>query len=354
MEASHGQNLSPSVSVGLPVRNGMPYIEEALRALEDQDLPGFELVIGDNGSTDGTSEICERVARRRPRTEHHRYSQDAGASENFNRTMALTTGEYFTWAAHDDRFLPQYLSRCLAALQRRPDCVMAVPDVWLIDGGGVRYRLIEERDGLGSPDLATRLRSYLWRTEWLTIYGVIRRAALTQTRLLDPIYGSDVALVFELLLQGPAVVVHEPLFEYRKFPSKTIADVLRGQTAGTARSTARAANLKLWRHLWRSTSVPPEPSTRRTARRVLVRWSISDCFRDLLFADLLTELEIARGSRLPVRRLLIGGAMVAIRPRRALAKRQLWASRSTELAHHREGDCERGHIDGDAEGQGQG
>ena len=51
------------IAVGLPVYNGEPYLDTALKAVLDQQGVDFELWIGDNCSTDGTEEICREAAR---------------------------------------------------------------------------------------------------------------------------------------------------------------------------------------------------------------------------------------------------------------------------------------------------
>ena len=50
----------PRVSVGMPVYNGDNFLAEALDSLLAQTYRDFELIISDNGSTDGTAEICRR------------------------------------------------------------------------------------------------------------------------------------------------------------------------------------------------------------------------------------------------------------------------------------------------------
>jgi glycosyltransferase involved in cell wall biosynthesis len=52
----------PALSVILPVHNGMPYIEESARSILAQTFGDFELVIGDDGSNDGTSDVVRRLA----------------------------------------------------------------------------------------------------------------------------------------------------------------------------------------------------------------------------------------------------------------------------------------------------
>src|SRR3954470_1068595 len=92
----------PRVSIGLPVYNGQRFLAPAVSSLLAQTFADFELVICDNASTDDTEAICRRFAERDPRVRYHRNEQNVGAAPNFNRALALSTGQYFKWAAHDD------------------------------------------------------------------------------------------------------------------------------------------------------------------------------------------------------------------------------------------------------------
>ena len=50
------------ISVVLPVHNGMPYLEAGVRSILAQSHSNFELVIGDDGSNDGTTELLQAIA----------------------------------------------------------------------------------------------------------------------------------------------------------------------------------------------------------------------------------------------------------------------------------------------------
>ena len=110
----------PSVSIGLPVYNGEPFVERAINAVLAQTYSDFELVISDNGSTDRTEEICREFAGRDARVKYVRAERNQGAIWNFNRVFELSQGEYFKWAAADDVFLPTFLEKCAQVLDDNP------------------------------------------------------------------------------------------------------------------------------------------------------------------------------------------------------------------------------------------
>src|SRR5438128_542667 len=83
--ARAGDRMTPRVSIGLPVYNGERYLRLALDSLLSQTFTDFELIISDNASTDGTTEICRAYAARDARIRYSRLEHNIGGSPNFNR-----------------------------------------------------------------------------------------------------------------------------------------------------------------------------------------------------------------------------------------------------------------------------
>src|SRR5687767_9303189 len=118
----------PRVSIGLPVFNGESHLALALDSVLAQTFGDFELVISDNGSTDSTRQICEDYAKRDARIRYLRSDENRGAAWNYNRVFERSRGAFFKWMAHDDLIAPQYLERCVEALDRAPaTTVLAFP-----------------------------------------------------------------------------------------------------------------------------------------------------------------------------------------------------------------------------------
>jgi len=74
------------------VYNGEAYLRECLEALLAQDFEDYELIISDNGSKDGTEEICQGFAAHDSRIHYLREPENRGASWNFNRLPHLARG----------------------------------------------------------------------------------------------------------------------------------------------------------------------------------------------------------------------------------------------------------------------
>jgi len=208
-----------------------------------------------------------------------------------------TSAEYFSWLAHDDRLLPNYIEKLAAALDENPEAVAAVPWVRLV---GFSHGIPQEHhEGaeVSSGDLATRLRSLLRRDTWYLIYGLRRREVLRGTRLFRPEWGADVLLDFELLLRGPFVVVPEVLFEYRISPDRRLEEAHAGLLPeATAATQVQFPYTRLWLSLWRITG-DQNRSVARVARRELILALMSRSWRVRISWDFSFKVqrEIRRG-----------------------------------------------------------
>src|SRR5688572_17365722 len=105
------------VSMGLPVYNVERFLDESIESFLSQTFRDIELIISDNGSTDGTAAICRRWAQRDTRVRFVRSEVNRGLAWNHNRVAELATGEYFMWAPADDRFSSDYVRRCVEVLE---------------------------------------------------------------------------------------------------------------------------------------------------------------------------------------------------------------------------------------------
>jgi glycosyltransferase involved in cell wall biosynthesis len=115
------------VSVGLVTYNQVHFIEQAVRSVLAQEAPfALELVIGDDGSTDGTTELLQRLAAEHPakiRLLNRR--RNVGFAQNSLDVIAHCRGEYLACLDGDDYWkTTDGLARRVAYLQSHPDCAL--------------------------------------------------------------------------------------------------------------------------------------------------------------------------------------------------------------------------------------
>jgi hypothetical protein len=250
VDAFSASGPAPRVSIGLPVYNGARYLPAAVEALLSQTFTDFELILCDNASTDQTQAVCTAFAARDPRVRYHRNAENIGAAGNFNLAFQLSRGEYFKWAAHDDLHAPDYLQRCVDALDREPAAVLAHTSAVVVDSAGapvpvrefespndgpdspryLREHLYDLERELDSPDPAVRLREILTRTKWcFEVFGLIRADALRRSPLHLSFYGSDKVLLASLALQGPFRDMPEAMFFRRFHPGQSSSQNSKAQ-----------------------------------------------------------------------------------------------------------------------------
>lgn len=124
----------PLISVVVPVRNGMPWVEEQLQALSMQQVPGdWEVVVADNGSADGTRSCAERWSEREPRIRLVDASARLGAGAARNIGVRSASGRMLAFCDADDVVQPGWLAGMLAALADA-DLVAGVFDFGSLEG----------------------------------------------------------------------------------------------------------------------------------------------------------------------------------------------------------------------------
>jgi len=111
--------VSRSISVVIGVYNAEPYLAEAVESVLMQDYRPLELIVVDDGSTDGSGEVARRYA-------EVRLIQQANAGNGSARNTGLqaATGEFLAFLDADDRFAPGKLSLQMRALDEDPDLDM--------------------------------------------------------------------------------------------------------------------------------------------------------------------------------------------------------------------------------------
>lgn len=110
------------VSVIISAYNCEKYVEEAVRSILNQTYQHLEVVIADDGSTDGTMRIIDGIEDNRI-VRHHNV-KNMGLLRTWNKLIPLAKGEYITWQDADDRSYPTRIQKLVAALDNDPELVL--------------------------------------------------------------------------------------------------------------------------------------------------------------------------------------------------------------------------------------
>jgi GT2 family glycosyltransferase len=126
----------PRVSAIIPSYNAATFLPLTLDSALGQTVTDLEVIVADDGSTDGTAEV---VARYGDRVRYLRQA-NAGVSAARNLALGVATGEFIAYVDSDDLWYPKKVERLLAAFDEWPDAGIIHSDVSVIDEQGTVLR----------------------------------------------------------------------------------------------------------------------------------------------------------------------------------------------------------------------
>ena len=214
----------------MPVRDGERFLVEAVESVLGQTLSDLELIVVDDGSTDGTPGLLVELARRDPRVRVLTQAP-GGLTAALNAGCALVSAPYIARMDADDVALPDRLERQVAYLDARPEAALLGGGIVLVDEAG---REIDREPGRAAPDLMQRNElvhaTVLMRTEAFGALGGYR---------LDQSEDYDLWLRFDE--HYGVAALEEPVIRYRLHPGQFSVTELERQALGSlcVRAAAR-------------------------------------------------------------------------------------------------------------------
>jgi glycosyltransferase involved in cell wall biosynthesis len=173
----------PRVSVVVPVYNGAAYLQDALESARQQTFDSHELIVVDDGSTDGSGALADAFAARFPPGCRVIHQQNGGICAARNAGMAAARGEFIALLDADDLWLPQHLALSVAALERHPAAGLVHANIDWMDATGRSQRVLAGRWPRGSANAWADL--FLRRQHVACATAVFRRALLQQVGGFD-------------------------------------------------------------------------------------------------------------------------------------------------------------------------
>lgn len=171
---------TPAVSVIMAAYNVEAFVGGAIASVRAQTFPALELLVVDDGSTDGTAAIVERHAREDARIRLLR-QPNRGLSAARNRAMREARGHYLAILDSDDAWAPDFLGAQLRILEERPDVDIVTGNAWFEGGPRSGQAAGPTPDARPEPDLHELLQD----ETAVFIMSVFRR------RVFDTIGGFD-------------------------------------------------------------------------------------------------------------------------------------------------------------------
>lgn len=200
------KNTHVLVSIGIPVRNGGLLLKEALVQLVNQTYKNIEIIISDNCSSDDTREVCQYFLKSDTRVKYFKQTSVITAAENFKFVLDQSSGDYFMWAAHDDRHDLNYVEALLKALMSYPDASIAYPNIvtfFNYDTYQTKSPIAYESEIVASENYYSKVynRSFI-RSGYLHIYGLINKKFLLEYTWPEIEISPDRPILFYLSCRG--------------------------------------------------------------------------------------------------------------------------------------------------------
>jgi glycosyltransferase involved in cell wall biosynthesis len=238
----------PLVSTVVIFRDAMAFLDESIASVFAQTYPNWELLLVDDGSSDGSSELARDWAERHPfrvRYLTHPENANRGMSASRNLGIAHACGEYLAFLDADDVWLPPKLSQQVALLEAWPKAAMVYgPTQWWYSWSGRAED--QERDFVRRPGvpLDCLLQPPLVLTHFLandmdspcTCSILVRSAVANQVGGFEDVFRGlyeDQAFCAKVCLHFPVIASDQCWYRYRQHPDSACAVAERtGQARG--------------------------------------------------------------------------------------------------------------------------
>jgi glycosyltransferase involved in cell wall biosynthesis len=126
----------PKASFVVPVYNGQAFLAETLQSCLDQTYPRIEIIVVDDGSTDGTADILTHFQYLDERVKVIRLEKNAGRSNARNVGVAAAQGEIIFTLDADDICLPDRVEKSLKFFKKNPTADIVYSDCHNVDVWG--------------------------------------------------------------------------------------------------------------------------------------------------------------------------------------------------------------------------
>ena len=131
--SSGSLKLDPVITIIIPTFNREKFIGAAIRSVLEQSFQEFEIIVVNDGSTDGTAEIVRSFSTDKLR---YIYQENHGRSSARNHALRLARGRYIAFLDSDDLYLPGKLEMQVSYLDAYPDVGMVYTSAFCMDENG--------------------------------------------------------------------------------------------------------------------------------------------------------------------------------------------------------------------------
>jgi glycosyltransferase involved in cell wall biosynthesis len=215
-----------TIDILLPVKNGMPYLQESIESIITQRFVDWRLLVLDHGSSDGSPELAHRYAERDKRIEVHSVAGADNLGDLLNYGLLKCDCRYVARQDADDISLPSRLELTFDLFGHRPDLLLVGGDAIAIDASGRACGYIEYPHSsqaiacanffynpFAHPTIAINFAAAMRLNAF---YGEdIIKALPTSESPREMTLAQDYFLFGQLAALGPCFNIKVPLIKYR-------------------------------------------------------------------------------------------------------------------------------------------
>lgn len=247
------------VSVVVPAYNVERYVATAVGSVLQDPGMAVEVIVIDDGSTDGTAAVVEAMAQTDGRIRLLRQPRNGGPSRGRNRGIEEARGTYVAFVDADDWCAPGRLTRLVEVAEAACADIVSDNQHLIDEGANAPWTDIHTEFGVAYGD-AEPIRPLEFVRQGWVIKSVVRRSFLIREGLrFDPDvdYGEDYIFYVEALARGCTwIVCGAPTYYHLAregsitHSGKTAADLLRylGKAAAQAQAAGQADLARAFRH----------------------------------------------------------------------------------------------------------
>jgi glycosyltransferase involved in cell wall biosynthesis len=225
----------PKFSVLMPSYNHERFIGSAIESVLGQTFEDLELIIVDDGSTDGSVEVIKRYAEQDPRITSLFHEVNMGISRTMNDALSIAAGEYVALLSSDDEWIEHKLEKQLPVLEDEPSAVVWSDGLVIDEDGALLERTYNERleefflSKAALPDVRGRKKDGFILHDLLKELNIFlqsvatRREHFRDEKFDESIkFSNDYLIMVDLAANHPFRFIDEPLARYRMHSKNTV------------------------------------------------------------------------------------------------------------------------------------
>lgn len=203
---------APEISVIMPVYNTGEVLKDTIESVLNQTFRDFELILVDDGSTDGSGAVCDSFAERDARVVVI-HKKNGGICDARNAGIDRAVGAYITFCDHDDLYLPTLLQTEWETARKVGADVVAVGKTKVVNGVRTNCGCQFQYSG---AEIKAHMLEILESTALYCIWNVLYRRELVKKVQFNTAYKrgqEDIAFNLEILpYVNTLCAVEEPLY----------------------------------------------------------------------------------------------------------------------------------------------